>query len=692
MIVPTSTPARLWPTALLAILIAVAFTGLHLRQSLAMGRLSAPPTYDDVTYMADAQRRLLTFYAEGPLETLIEAVREPPHSPWNTALAMGAFMVFGTQDWAPAAVNGVGVAGLLLWLAWRGRELSLVWQGVIAAFLLTWPFAGQVIVHFRPDLACGLVVAWTTLLIARGPWVTADRRRHWLAGVGLALALWIKPTFSPVTLALVAIALAARAVSDFVLVRPRPGWRQVAVSWARCLGVGAVVAAPYYLVASRRVYEYVHFHSFGVFKDVWEPALAGAERWLYYLAGPGGQLLLSEWLYLWAALAVASAVVAWRWHRRAFRAVPAVAAVFLATYVLVTLPAHKNVFLGAALPALMLLTSVEMAVFLVATSRSLSAVPAACARAVPVALLLIGGARFDWPESYTEEGRFLARHEVLEQRALLERVHEILLPGDDAGLHVFFTYIGPYLNPSLLEYRLGQSGVRRVTCTNLQMNRSPAALERELATATHVVAWSTGNPNAIQWLPGAVDGQRILDRLAGDRSYVLLAELPSPGGGVVFVFQRLAGFRGHRALAGWGPIEGPHPQWDLPFPVRWGLGPSSRLEIDVPASGAVRLVLDGTSGLAGQELRLKLGEETLARHRFASREDFELVDLVLELAPGRHSLELAYSHWYPPGEDDDRPRAVLFRTVMAWGAERRWPAPRADPYGPSRTVTTPLEP
>ena len=190
-------------------LLAACFTLVQVRQSLSYGRLEALPTYDDISYLRDAQARLDVFYAEGPFAAFLEFFQQPPHSPWSTALAMFAFSIFGLRDWAPAAANGIIVFAILAWLSLRSRKVSVGWQLAIGLYVLTWPLSGQAVVNFRPDIAAGLATAATALFITLDPWLGAKARRHYRAGAGLALAILIKPTFGTISILIILSALTA---------------------------------------------------------------------------------------------------------------------------------------------------------------------------------------------------------------------------------------------------------------------------------------------------------------------------------------------------------------------------------------------------------------------------------------------------------------------------------------------------
>ena len=648
------------------LLIALGFTLVQVRQSLYDGRLAAPPTYDDIAYLADAQTRLHTLYTAGPRQALRDALLDPPHSPWSTGLAALAFLTFGVEEWAPAAANGLLVLGLLLALSWRGRDLPMAWQLAIAVFLLTWPITGQAVVNFRPDIACGLATAWTALHIAGSRWVGASRRRHYLAGGGLGLALLIKPTVSPLTVAVVLTAIAAATLTDVLRGHPWRRWRPILGASSRCLGVAALIAGPYYAVAYRHVYDYVYSNNFGELGELWRLDLATSEQALYYLTGTGGRFLLDAWLYLWLSLAAATLMlVLARRESAILRRLPAAVAVFLVAYALITIPAHKNQFLGALLPSLMLVSAKRMMVHLARTGgRSAATWPRYAGALVLSSLPVAGLALFQWPTHFAPWDS-LPPETIQQHRQLLEAVHRDIQQAGDGPARVLFTQIGPYMNPPLLRFRAGLERSREIDALDLAANTDPGDLEIQLAAATEVIAFSPDNPSTIAWLPAASRQQLVLDRLAEHPRFVLERAHPTPGSGQLFLFREVKAFDGVRAVDGLGTIEGPYPELGLAFPVRWGLGPVSRLEIEAPSGGEVRLFLEGSSSLPDQTVTVRMEDRVVAEHTFVRLNEFEQLVVDLELPGGRHLIELHYARWQPPNETESRPLAVLFRTLRA---------------------------
>ncbi len=648
---------RLW---VLWILIAVVFTLVQVRQSLHGGRLALPPTFDDVGFLHDGQQRLQVLFDGGPAAALADAVQSAPHSPWSSYLAALAFLVLGPYEWAPATANGLLILGVLLWLGRRGHELRVRWLLVAGGVVLSWPLMAQAVENFRPDLAGGLATAALATQIVRQPWIGAGRRRHYLTGLGFALALLIKPTISPVTSLIVVTALAASTLTDLARGREQR-WREIAKSWIRCLGTGTALAAPYYLLAVDHLSAYVYRNTFGELKDVWGLRLSGTEQALYYLTGEGGRLMFAHWLYLWLLLAGSALLAALvRRDRSAFQRVPAFVAVVIVSYGAVTLPAHKNPFLGVVLPGLLLFAAIEMMVYL-ARDRGGWRRSAFAGRCLLVAMLLVGLSMYRWPYQLTAGGP-LTPEENLQHRRLLEIVYQDLRHTGGETTRVFFTQISAFLNPPLLEYRAGLDRIDGFRSHDLQLSRRPTTLDHELSLADHVIAFSAGNRNAMRWLPGSETQSEFLARLEADPEFSLAGIYGTPNGGEAYLFSRATGFRGIRTLAGLGPLEGPYPQWGLHSKVRWAMGPVTRFEVDLPVDARVRLTLETRADFPDQTMAIRVSGREIFQHRFSAPGVFERREILHDLSAGRHLVELEHSHWHDPGDQDDRPRAILMRT------------------------------
>jgi hypothetical protein len=155
----------------------------------------------------------------------------------------------------------------------------------------TAPFAAQAVMQFRPDFAAGLLTAIGVVLVLRSNFAESSRRHQAAAGVAFGLALLVKPTGSPFTLAMTGGTLVLATLCDW---RTRPGLtvRQVASSWAWCVGPLLALAGPHYALAWRSVAKIVALNTTSPQAKVWTMSGGQVFPWYYYLTGLGGRMML----------------------------------------------------------------------------------------------------------------------------------------------------------------------------------------------------------------------------------------------------------------------------------------------------------------------------------------------------------------------------------------------------------------
>src|SRR5262245_55348528 len=117
-------------TAVVVVTIFVAFFGLQ--RSSEIGRLAAPPGYDDVAYLFTAQVLLHAAQHQSWLETLRQLIDQ--HAPLSTFLAVLGFLAV-PQGWAgPYIANCLVLGGFLVGCAVLLRPLpTAAIIGAIAA-------------------------------------------------------------------------------------------------------------------------------------------------------------------------------------------------------------------------------------------------------------------------------------------------------------------------------------------------------------------------------------------------------------------------------------------------------------------------------------------------------------------------------------------------------------------------------
>ncbi|MEZ5276211.1 MAG: hypothetical protein R3F07_07525 [Opitutaceae bacterium] len=120
---------------------------------------------------------------------------------------------------------------------------------------------------------------------------------------------------------------------------------------------------------------------------------------------------------------------------------------------------------------------------------------------------------------------------------------------------------------------------------------------------------------------------------------------------------------GVRPLAGFGPVEGPTPQFHLPR-FFWAYGPECLLEIETPDHGPHRLTLEIKNYHGNQVLEFLVADRTIdsieVPQNFGEQpiEPFQ-AEVSLPFPPGKHRLAIRSRCW----ATDDRPLAVIFSRI-----------------------------
>ena len=648
--------------------LALLYSALQIHQSLDQGQLGYPITYDDSSYFRDGVVLLHAVQDRGPYAFVLEWLKQAPHSPWSATSAFVGFALFGVVDWAPAAASALAISSVLALLAWLTRDLRLHVVLLLAVGLLSWPYFGHMIADSRPDMAWGILVALFVAVVASTLGNPLSRRTIVGAGVLLAAALLAKTSTFPVTLA---IAFGVTGTSALLrrhkaIAGAEPVARSI-VPMAMVLGLGVLLALPHYAVAYRNIYDYISSNVFGDRAHIWELQLSLKDHLLYHLTGIGGWAMMGTWFWLTFVTLAAFLFVVYRKRDHLAAAKAACYAVaFVLAVTAVTIPAHKSPHIGSVVPAIWATAWVAMSIYLARSDFATSA-----GRCLAIGLLIatvaVGLATFRWHSMIrfgpANADRFV---EIRDRHHRVEQVLDLLVA---RGITVGQVYVGGttlYLNAETLRYyalkrRLdGLAFVDDVFSADL-----PAAMAR-IEGSDAVILFTPDNNEVLRTLPSgdAKFAEEIARRVEGDsRLRRVLTQGARVGDGETRIYVKTPAFGMGADARGFGAIEGPYPQWNLPR-VRWGLGPSSTFS--VPGSpNSSRLLLEGQTPHKGQVLTVRVDGKEVARHEFTGTDAPEQLIAELPDAGGRDRLvELAYSKWNPGTAADSRKMAILFRRIQ----------------------------
>jgi glycosyltransferase involved in cell wall biosynthesis len=349
------------------LVIAILFSFLQIQHSLNRGQLSLPPSYDDVAYFNDSLIRLNHFYESGFRGLTLDFVNRPPHSFTSTFLAFTGFAIFGIKDWVPSFMNFVIVFAVLVFLDYLTRNLILRWKIFVALVSLTFLIMGHSIIEFRPDIFCGMITAMTIILIAEKSWLKSSSVKKAIVGLLFGLALIIKPTVFPVTIILVFFALFVNIIiSKKFIDKEKLNLREIIFKSYEFVFFGLVISLPYYIFELKDAITYIYQNQFVNLEKVWGMhSLPFVEKISYYLVGQGGKMMIKDWIYLWLILVLVTTFLALykKYYVKFIEKISLVSTFFVA-YLIVTVSNHKSAFLGVIVACFILLTSMQMLVFL----------------------------------------------------------------------------------------------------------------------------------------------------------------------------------------------------------------------------------------------------------------------------------------------------------------------------------------
>ena len=545
--------------AAICAVLAIAFTLLMVNYSRLYGRLLFLPVVDDAAYMNDGLERLKVFYTSG-FRGLVRGYLDttPPHSPFSSGLAMASFGLLGPHDWAPYIGNVVIVFALVPFAALLMRGAKLWELLLVCVFVLTTPLAANAASEFRPDVACGIVTAAGLVLLLWKSFAQSSLRYRLTIGACLGSALLVKPTISPLTLALFATALMLALLCDLKPKEHRPSLPKL---FAACVPVGAVavlMAIPYYAVAWRYVADYIWRHMVGPPSSVWRFRGGAMAHARYFLDGPGGTYMLGNHLWILLGLAVLGAALSLRRRAVTITRLASFGLIIVIAYLVPTLSWAKNLYIAVVFHVLLLFSGVMVLRLLVTRSEARRARWGRVAPVLGRARLIVAVLLGIWLAKFPGAWGIRGSEAVDSRNRLIQGVYATLK--ERTGSQKSSTFVTTFgtVNIGTLRFLALQDGAE-LTFSDQVLSDNLPDYARSLESADFAVASDDGNLEAQDWLPSSKVQGQTLALIRANPDFVQIASFPTSSGKPYYVFERRTKFSGWKALSGMGEVEGRYP-------------------------------------------------------------------------------------------------------------------------------------
>lgn len=531
--------------ALLWLCVAVGLTGWAVQRSAQVGRLAAPPRYDDINYFNAALRWLHRWNELGPLNALTAFLQNPPRAPFPELLAAGSFAIGGVDLAVPYLASFFIPWVALLWASRFASRAKTIERLLIGLYVCTIPLLTVGVTQFRPDPFWGIVLGGAMGLLLTEQMVGAGTRHLIAVGASFGAACLIKTSTFPVTAIALMTGVVLGAIADRYARPADWSWRAAIRSALIICATAALVVLPYYALAWRKIFDYIYINALGRDLYIW---LTPGDRWYhltYYSFGGAGTQMFGRqvpWLLSMVAAGIVAALIkAWAIGAPSREPLVRLVAFTLGVGVLYALPTivpTKSPYFGAAFDAgLIFLAVYSVARLIEIFPQRVGRVP--LATGALVLLVAAGAAAFRWPLAEGRPGD--------PTLADLTRLHEELvgtlrtLPPTPTPRRLWVTAPAP-ITAGALQWMVDRE---RLAVRVVHDNREGdlPALMRKFADIDLVFAQEEGGVYlsrfAHQRMPAARMQGEILRALRERGDLRIIATLREPGGKELYLFQRV---------------------------------------------------------------------------------------------------------------------------------------------------------
>lgn len=648
---------------------AVLFFLVYLQISFSIGHLSHDMTWDDISYALSASDRLDALLRGGIIDLAKSFVTAPPHSVYAEVIAICAVLIFGLHDVVFYASNFLLILAVSLFLLHafkRSDHLSFI---LIYSFALISPLAFCLIDNFRPDFALGLAttaMVWWTL---KGIFFGRRRDMAW-GGLAFGAALLIKPTFFAHTLA---VAFGLALLSIFIQVISRGFFRDSSLNSARVLPyllIGAILTSPYFFLAGGEIFQYFWTNTQGEQAAIWSFSESASifdvvQSFLF------GGYQRNGGMHVPVAAVVSVLLLPMLYFtgkKKEFLIVSIMLLVAVSSFTVLVLGRHKSQYFFATFQMLIMLSGIYA---FASVSEKLVGLKKAGLIASFAALTLFAVTKthtYLFIDTGMESLRSVSENQSIAQLigarlAAAGRASNI----QQAPATIFVATAGPVSMPTI-KWEVRKAGFF-VTGTDIYLNtqisdyvdlarRSDFTVIPYRITAEYVRDFPSAplqaefasillNDAGFRKLPPRTDHDRymVLERISEVSAEGKAVDMGLPG-----------------SLLGFGPEEGPYPQWNLPR-VIWM---ASRIgKVCMYETGNYVVNMELMSPLkAGVDILSPAGDK-LAQLQFTGG-DFQTTTVEQSLSPQRPCISIVYDASVNPSGERNY---VLFKKIAVRKSE-----------------------
>lgn len=630
-------------------IIAILFTAFCVQQTLVFGRYAYPIGADDIAYLSDAMSRLIAW--EGGLSFLSQHIASPPHSPVYSYLSILGFIFIGYLDWIPLVLCGIFlvIACQRIFISLQHRFIASL---AVALLFLSFPLCRYIVTHLRPDYVTGLTLGYGGLLFVQSRWLEYPKKQWFVYSALFGFAILLKPAYSPVSLALLGVAIACsilKAGVHNILTEPLKICKLLLIA----IGGMLIVVLPHFFWAWRNVFEYIYINLLGKHSAIWHLPMSKREQLLYYINGIGGQEMIGDKWYLMAIILCVAAFMAiikkdkiWIGNFIAYTFY------ILSAYAIVSATTYMSPHLGAAFHGSLIVGTISSFIYILNRVNIKF-------QYIIALITIIYCIQYAIRPPYIEYDVYNKISSLRYKRSMTQLTNDvqfifsekanILVPISDRE---FFSQTLEYELLKRYSLPLNISGLNHVK-----------DLDIALASVNNADAVIMLQNTTIKWLPVLTIASDIEDAIKNNPQFIFFKEYPlgRPDSSLMLYIKKdsIRGFSGlPLKINGLAPEEGPYPQWQLPK-VRWAKEKESFLQIP-PSSRARRLILEVAPAAADTHVTVAIDGELPSKIFLPTPYQFVREEIIIPPTVKDTFVHLIFSE--PP--KDILPNRVLFKSLI----------------------------